>query len=165
MGELPILKLKKLGYFHRQPTLFKFQKERQQAFMLPWNWSIFTSDLTILKFKNWFIFSSVLPFSNSKKDFSKRPFFLEIGLFSWATWPFWNSKTGLFIRVAYLFLNSNKGLFSWVTCLFLNSNTGLFLWATCPFKFKLVYFYGRPVYSSTNLFWQATCQFKETNVF
>jgi hypothetical protein len=52
-----------------------------------------------------------------------------------------------------------------VTCLFLNSNTGLFLWATCPFKFKLVYFYGRPVYSSTNLFWQATCQFKETNVF
>jgi hypothetical protein len=26
MGELPILKLKKLGYFHRRPTLFQIPK-------------------------------------------------------------------------------------------------------------------------------------------
>jgi hypothetical protein len=32
--------------------LFKFQKEFQQVSILSWNWSIFTSDLSILKFKN-----------------------------------------------------------------------------------------------------------------
>jgi hypothetical protein len=36
----------KLVYFHEQLTILKFQKEFQQAFMLFYNWSIFTCDLS-----------------------------------------------------------------------------------------------------------------------
>jgi len=35
----------KLVYFHGRPTHFKFQKQFQQASILPWNWSIFMGDL------------------------------------------------------------------------------------------------------------------------
>jgi hypothetical protein len=41
--------IKKLAYFHGWPFFFKYQKEFQQAFMLPWNLSIFTGDLPIFK--------------------------------------------------------------------------------------------------------------------
>jgi len=43
--------IQKLVYFHGWLTLFKFQKELQQASMLPWNWSIFLGNPPILKFK------------------------------------------------------------------------------------------------------------------
>ena len=71
----------KLVYFHGRPTLFKFQKELQQVFMLSWNWSIFTSDLSILKFKSQPIFTGDPPFSNSKKNFNKHSCFLKLVYF------------------------------------------------------------------------------------
>jgi hypothetical protein len=85
--------IQKLTYFHGWPATFKFQKKLQQASMLPWNWFIFTGDLPILIFKSWHIFTGDLPFSNSNKKFSKHLYFLEIGLFSWATYPFQIPKT------------------------------------------------------------------------
>ena len=99
------LKIKKIIYFHKRPasfdiqrltyfngnlSFFKFQKELQQAFMLPWNFSIFTNDLFILRFKNWSIFMDDLPFCNFKRNFYQRSCFLENGLFSWVNCPFWN---------------------------------------------------------------------------
>jgi len=63
-------------------------------------------DLPIFKFKSWPIFMGDLSFLNFKKNFSKRLCFPEIDLFSWVTYPFWNSKNDLFS------------------------------WATCPFQIK-----------------------------
>jgi len=82
----------KLIYFLGWPTLFKFQKEFQQTFILPWNWSIFTGNLPILKFKNYFIFTGDLAILKFKNNFNKRPWFPEVSLFSRATCLFWNSN-------------------------------------------------------------------------
>ena len=71
--------------------------------MLPWNFSIFTNDLFILRFKNWSIFMDDLPFCNFKRNFYKRSCFLENGLFSWVNCPFWNKKIGLFLWATYPF--------------------------------------------------------------
>ena len=74
----------KVGLFHGRPILFKFKKELQQAFMLPWNWYVFIGNLSILKFKSLPIFTSDMSVSNLKKKNSSRcPCFPEIGLFSW----------------------------------------------------------------------------------
>jgi len=76
-GRLAHFKIQKLVYFHGRPAFSNFQKELQQVSVLPWNWSIFTGNLSFL-------------------NFSKRSYFPEIGLFSRVTCPFWNSKTSLF---------------------------------------------------------------------
>jgi len=112
----------------------------QQTFVLPWNLSIFMSDLPILKFKRtpvsihaflklvyfyrWlahFEIQNKLAYfyrwpalSNFKK---KLACFAKIDLFSRATCPFWNSKFGLFSRVNYLFYILKKN-FSKYPCFF-----------------------------------------------
>jgi hypothetical protein len=102
-GDLPILKFKIWPIFTGDLPFSNSKKELQKTYMFPWNWSPFTGNLPILKIKSWFIFTGDLSFSNSKNNFSKCPCFLEIGLFSQATYSFWNSKTDLFWQVTCLF--------------------------------------------------------------
>jgi len=62
--------------------------ELQKLFFLKENYLIITGDLSLLKLKNWSIFMDNLPLLNSKNNFSKPSYFLEIGLFSRVTYQF-----------------------------------------------------------------------------
>jgi hypothetical protein len=56
----------------------------------------------------WFIFTSDLPFLNSKKNFNKRQHFLKIDLFSWTTYPFWNSKALVYFHGRFTLFKFQK---------------------------------------------------------
>jgi hypothetical protein len=67
--------------------------------------------------------------SSSKKNFSKLPYFSEIGLFSQETYSFGNLKIGLF-SLATCFFSTPERISARLNA---PLKIGLFLQATCPF--------------------------------
>jgi hypothetical protein len=87
IGNLPI-QIQTLVYFYKQPAIFQIPKRTLASVHASLKLVYFYKRPAHLKLKNWSVFMGDLPFLNSKKNFSKRPYYLEIGLFLQATYPF-----------------------------------------------------------------------------